>query len=82
MLCCCLLKLKRNISSAFSQTNYLSIYRTDRSSRSLQDWYRTFAVDERSEVISFDPSRDVAVANNFVDKIDLQYTLCSSHYIR
>ena len=43
---------------------------------------RTLAVDERPEVIFFDPSRDVAVATNFVGKIDLQYSPCSSHDIR
>jgi len=43
---------------------------------------RTLAVDERSKVIFFDPSRDVAVVTNFVGKIDLQYTPCSSHDIR
>jgi len=43
---------------------------------------RTLAVDERSGVIFFDPSRDVAVATNFVGKVDVQSTPCSSHHIR
>jgi len=38
---------------------------------------RTFALDERSEVIFFDPSRDVAVATNFVGKIDLVPSHCN-----
>jgi len=29
-------------------------------------------VDERSKVSFFDPSREVAMATNFVDKIDLE----------
>jgi len=60
--------------------HYLNIYRID-----LHDICRigrTLAVDERSEVIFFDPSKDVAVATNFVDKIDLHSTPCSSHDIR
>jgi len=43
---------------------------------------RTLTVDERSGVIFFDPSWDVAVATNFVGKVDLQSTPCSSHNIR
>jgi len=39
------------------------------------------AVDERSEVIFFDPSRGVAMATDFVDKIDVYATPCSSHDI-
>ena len=42
---------------------------------------RTLAVDERSEVF-FDPSRDVAVATNFVGKIDLQHSPCIPRDIR
>ena len=55
--------------SDFCQTNYLNIYRTDL--REICTIGRTFAVDERTEVIFFDSSRDVAVATNFVDRIDL-----------
>jgi len=40
------------------------------------------AVDERPEVIFFDFSRDVAVATDFMGKIDLLNTLVSSHDIR
>ena len=47
----------------------LNIYRTDL--REICTIGRTFAVDERTEVIFFDSSRDVAVATNFVDRIDL-----------
>ena len=43
---------------------------------------RPLAVDERCEVIFFDPSRDVVVATNFVGKIDLLPSPCSSHDIR
>jgi len=43
---------------------------------------RTLAVDERSEVIFFDPSRDVAMATNFVGEIDLLPPPSSSHDIR
>jgi len=43
------------------------------------------AVDERSEVVFFYCSRDVAVATNFVGKIDLQSThltrVCVRHEI-
>jgi len=51
-------------------TNYLNIYRTDFHQICTDD--RTMAVGERSEVVF--PSRDVAVATNFVGKIDLQST--------
>ena len=64
----------------FCQTSYLNIYQTD-----LHEIFRigrTLAVDERSEVIFFDPSSDVAVATNFVGKIDLHSTPCSSYDIR
>jgi len=53
-------------------TNYLNIYWTD-----LYDSCRigrTLAVDERSEVIFFDPSRYVTVATNFMCKIDFLST--------
>jgi len=43
---------------------------------------RILAVDERSDIIFFDTSRDVAVATNLVGKIDTQYSPCSSHDIR
>ena len=60
--------------------NYLNIYRTD--IHEICRIGRTLAVDERSEVIFFDPLGDVAVATNFVGKIFLQYTPCSSYDIR
>jgi len=37
---------------------------------------RTLAADKISVVIFFDPSRDAAVATNFVGKIDFQSTPC------
>ena len=67
------------LSSAFCQTNYLNIYRTDL--HEICTIVRPLAVDELFEVIFFDPSRHVAVATNFVGKIDLQYLPCSSHDI-
>ena len=76
MFCCCF----KIYFSDFCQTNYLNIYRTDL--RKICRIVRTLAVDERSEVIFFDPSRDVTVATNLVDKIGLQYTPCSSRDIR
>ena len=51
--------------SDFYQTNYLNIYQTFTRLHG-----RTLAVHERSEVIFFDPSRDVAVATNAVGTID------------
>jgi len=81
MFCSCLL-FKTLYFSDFCLTNfYLNIYRTGinkicRIGRTLE------AVDERFEVIFFGPSRDAAVATNFVDKIDLLPLPCSSHDIR
>jgi len=75
-----LLFLFKNIFSDFCQTSYLNVYQTD-----LHDTCsigRALAVDERSEVIFFDPSKDVAAVSSFVDKIDLHSTRCSSHDIR
>jgi len=62
------------IFSDFCQTNYLDICQTDL--REICRIGRTLDVDGGSEVIFFDPSRDVAVATNFVGKIDLQSTPC------
>jgi len=49
----------------FCQTSYLNIYGTDLHGICMIG--RILAADERPEVI-FDPSRDVTVATNFVDK--------------
>ena len=68
--------LKKNIFSDFCRANYLNIYLHE-----ICRICRTLTVDERSSYF-FDLSRDVAVATNFVGKIDLQYTPCSSHDIR
>jgi len=67
--------------SDFYQTNYLNIYGTDL--HEICRIGRTLTVDEWSEVIFFDHSRDVSVATNFVDKIDPQSTPCiiSEHHI-
>ena len=65
------------IFSDFCQTNYLNI-----SQLSHFRIGRTLAVDERPEVIFFDPSGDFAVAANFLGKTDVFPTLCSSHGIR
>ena len=46
----------------FSQTNCLSIYRTDL--RQISRFDRIIIIDDQSEII-FDPSRDVATATNF-----------------
>ena len=62
--------------SDFCQTNSFNIYRADLHEICRIGW--TSAVDERSEVIS----SDVVVATNFVGKIDLFPTPCSSHVIR
>ena len=59
-LCCFLFK-----KCDFCETNYLNIYRTNLHEICMI--CRTLAVDEQSEVI-FYPSRDVAVATNFVAK--------------
>ena len=74
--------LFKNIFSIFCQTNYLSVYQTDLHETCSIG--RALAVDERSEVIFFDPSKDVAAVSSFVDKIDLHFTPtpCSSHDIR
>jgi len=56
----------KNIFSDFCQTDYLNIFRTDLLGICRID--RTVAVDERSEVAFFDPSRDAAVATNCVGK--------------
>ena len=68
-----------NIFTDFCQTTYLDIYETDL--HEICTVGRTLGVDERSEVF-FDPPRSVAVATNFVGKIDLHSTPCSSHDIR
>jgi len=47
----------------------INIYRTD--FYEICSIGKPLAVDEQSEVFFFDPSRDVALATNFVDKIDL-----------
>jgi len=69
-----------NFFRDFCQTNYLNSYRADL--HEICTFGRTFAVDERSGVIFFDFSRDVAVATNFVGKVIFQYTRCSSRDIR
>jgi len=77
------LKSIRNLHTATSQhavlllffyieTKYLNIYWTD--PHEIYGFCTTLAVDQRSEVIFFDPSIDVAVATSFVGKIDLQYS--------
>ena len=58
--------------SDFCQSNHLNIYWTD--VHEICRIGRTLATDERSEVIFFDPTRDDAVATNFVSKMYLQYT--------
>jgi len=65
--------------SDFCQINYLNIYRTDL--HEICRIYGTFVVDEQSVVIFFDPSRDIAVATNFVGKINLRDSPCCSHDI-
>ena len=77
MFCCCFIFYYS--FGDFFQTNYLNICRTDL--HQICRIGRTLAVDERYKVIFFDLSRDVAVVTNFVGKIDLQYTPCSSHDI-
>ena len=81
MFCCCLKIFYLNIFSDFFQTNYFNVYRTDY--HEICRIGRTLAVDKqsKSEVIFFDPSKDVAVATNFVGKIDLQYSPRSSYDI-
>ena len=76
-LCFAVVCLIKNIFIDFCQTNYLNIYRTD----IYEICRKTLAVDKWFEVI-FDPSRDVVVVTNFVGKIDLQYSPCSSRDIR
>jgi len=51
-------------------TIYLVIYWTDL--RQICRVGRTVAADERSQVIFFDPSRDIAVATNFAGQIRAQ----------
>jgi len=63
MFCWCFIFLYIFID--FCQTSYLNIYRTDL--HGICSIGRTLTADERPEVI-FDPSRDVTVATNFVDK--------------
>jgi len=60
----------------FCQTNYLNIYWT--YLHKICRFGRTLAVDERSEVIFFDPSKDVAVATNY---LLTESTPFSSHFI-
>ena len=62
------------IFSDFSQTNYLNIYRTDL--HEICRIGRTLSVDERSEVIFVDSSRDVAVVTNFVGRGVLLVCCC------
>jgi len=69
--------LNNNIFSYFCQTDYLNIYLTD-INQICRDG-RTLTVDERSEVIFFDPSRDVAMATNYL--LTESATFCSSRYI-
>jgi len=57
----------------------LNICRTD--IHEIRGSGRTLAADERSEVIFFDPSMDVTVTTNFVDKINLHSTPRSSYDI-
>ena len=57
----------------FCQSSYPNIFRTD-----VHEIYmigRTLAADERHEVIYFDLLRNIAVATNFVGKIDLHSNL-------
>jgi len=76
----------KDIFTDFCQTKYLNVYRTDL--HEICRICRTLAADERSEVIFqhmklfFDPSKDVAVTTNFMGKIDLHFTRCSSRDIR
>jgi len=72
--------LFKNICSDFCQTNNLNIYQNDL--HEIGRICKTFTAYKRSEVIFFDPSRDVAVATNFQHKINLRSTPCSSHDIR
>ena len=70
MFCCCF----KNI--------FLVIFVRPSISTSIRPIFgRSLVVDERSDAI-FDPSRDVAVATNFVGEIDLLSSPCSSHDIR
>jgi len=75
-----------DIFTDFCQTKYLNVYRTNL--HEICRIGRTLAADERSEVIFqhmklfFDPSKDVAVTTNFMGKIDLHFTRCSSSDIR
>jgi len=64
--------IKKVYFSHFCHINYLNIYWTDL--HEVGRIGRTLAVDERSEVIFFDPPRDIATETNFVGKIYLQYS--------
>jgi len=66
--------------SDFCQTNHLNIYWTDL--HEICRIGRTLAADKWREVNFFDPSGDVAMATNFVGKIDLYSMPCSSNDIR
>ena len=71
---------KKVYFSHFCHINYLNIYWTDL--HEVCRIGRTSAVDERSEVIFFDPPRDIAMVTNFVGTVYLQYSPYSSHDIR
>jgi len=68
-----LLLLLFSIFLRFCLTNYLNIYQTN-----LHPICTQLTADERPEVSFFDPPRDVAVATNFVGKINLQSTHLTS----
>jgi len=68
----CFADILKSFKNYFYQTNYLNMYLTDPHPICTDG--RTTAVDERSEVIFCDPSRDAAMATNYVGKIDLEST--------
>jgi len=74
-----LVMFSKNIFSDFCHTNYLNIYRANL--HEICRIGRSLAADEELKLF-FTPPRDVAVATNFVNKIDLHSTPCSSHELR
>jgi len=80
MFCCCFIFLI--IFLVVSPRPVISTYTYRTDLREICRIGRTLPGDEPSEVIFIDLSRDVAVATNFVGKIDLHSTPCSSHDIR
>jgi len=73
------------LSTIFRQTNYLNIYQTN-FHQICRDG-KTLAVNKQSGIIFFDPSRDAAVATNFVGEIDgesapLGTTVCRKLFLK